>query len=199
LREWPADFSCASKSQTVLPFSTLPLRCYGSGPEQQGFRQGSLARTAVADQGHGADGFGTVVRHDAVFLCLLYCSKFYPCRRGWSREGMRHSQSAVAMPMNASIPCSRGRPAKVQIEAQMVRLIRTIASHLTRYGMLRCRRHSADQRAEGRIAQQPAVEAFRGARVAGRGDEDKGRGRQSGHDDADDPEQQRDAAEDQQH
>ena len=36
----------------------------------------------------------------------------------------------------------KGRPAQLQIDAQMVRLISAIARHLTRQGMMRWRSHS---------------------------------------------------------
>jgi hypothetical protein len=105
----------------------------GAGLEQQGFGQGGLAGAAMADQGQGADGFSAVIRHDADSLCwMLCCSKFYPSRRGWSREGMRHSQIAVATPIAASSACSQGLPEKLQNDTQIVRLISVIASHLTR-------------------------------------------------------------------
>lgn len=52
-----------------------------------------------------------------------------------SREGMRHSTSAVATPMNASSPCDQSKPARGQIETQMVRRIGVMTTTLTRNGM----------------------------------------------------------------
>ena len=57
--------SSGSKSLTVDPSSTFPCRVMAPGGEEQGLRQGGLARAVVSDQGDVADAGRWVARHPA--------------------------------------------------------------------------------------------------------------------------------------
>jgi hypothetical protein len=65
----------------------------GAGLEQQRFGQRGLAGPAVADQGDGADGFGTVLRHDADSLVCVYRANFTPAGAAGRAKGCATARS----------------------------------------------------------------------------------------------------------